>query len=78
MIEKSISAEKLFEVVVIAYEYDRGELKGAVYKFLSANRDKRYFTNLTHTREWFIFAVEKFDLVKKILDNISVKMGTDY
>jgi hypothetical protein len=74
-IGKSVSSEKLFEILILAYEYDCEQLKNAVSFFLLANREQGYFTSLTKTREWQDFAVENRQLANDILTGIYDQMG---
>jgi hypothetical protein len=69
-ISKSISAENLFEIIVLAYEYDCEHLKNAVSAFLSANSEKGYFIKLNMSKEWNEFALENHELASEILSGI--------
>jgi hypothetical protein len=73
-----LEAENLFEVIVLAYEYNCEHLKKAVYDFLLANRSKRYFTNLTKTDVWINFVYENRVLAKEILTGVYEMMGVKF
>jgi hypothetical protein len=50
-----LSAENLFEIVVLAYKYGCEQLKNIVRSFLSTNSDNGYFTNLIKRNQWVNF-----------------------
>jgi hypothetical protein len=77
-IGKSISAENLFEIIVIAYEYSCEHLKKTVFGFLSANNQKRYFAELTMSKKWEEFALENEELANEIVSGIYSKMGIEF
>lgn len=74
-IGKSLSADSLFEVVVLAYRYSCDYLKQNILDFLSANREKGYFTKLTASNEWFDFTVKNRELAHEIMTDVNRKMG---
>jgi hypothetical protein len=77
-IGKFLSEEKLFEIVVMAYEYNSEKLKNAVSSFLLANREKGYFINLTTSKKWLDFMVENQKLANDILIGVYGKMGAKF
>jgi hypothetical protein len=77
-IGKSLSEEKLFEIVVMAYEYNLEKLKDAVSSFLLANCEKGYFINLIISKKWKEFAIENDELTNNILIGVYGKMGVKF
>jgi hypothetical protein len=74
-IRKSFDFKNLFEVLVLAYEYDSEHLKETIRSFLLDNREQGCFTSLTMTTKWINFVGKNQQLANEILAGVYGTMG---
>jgi hypothetical protein len=73
-----VNSENLFEVLVLAYEYDCEHLKQAVSGFLLDNLGKGYLINLMTTTKWLNFMNENYELANEIMTDVYDMMGAKF